>query len=780
MVKKRLKRGFVVSAASIICLSCLLSVGVKAEVEEQSNKLVIDLVKLAPYAQWDNYYGEIKFGHFQDKINCALYNEVDGTRTILMSPQYKEGYVRGKYTLFLPKAEKLLFKTNFFAGETKHLSCSISVGYFLKGKGSTYLIKDKKTSPSECDFTNLSGQKCNIFLKTKGCSRTGSFTNWDGTQIIALYPEKGMCDLAVSPSDIEIIPLADTRVNIQVTVQNIGNVKAGKFMVKLYDGDNLLGKKAAVSLSGKEEVSLSWGPFDIKEGAHKITAEIVSGAEENSKDNNKAVLFCKAPIYGMRFKNIKGYPEPWKVEEVKVRITNNLTDTADYKLIYRLYDYWGKKIKSVEHNIPQDADSITLKPFTDKKVGWWRMKTSIVYKNKIVDSLSDTFCKVPMPPAKARKDSIFQIISTCSRPPQMIKDTGTSYVHCNWSYRSYDPKKRDRCDKRAISTIDEVIKNGQIPYVIVLQGFCLDLKKLKKMELTKMVEEAKKFGYKAASKYSHKKTGIWWYIMGEVNPRISPHDYAAVVRAFYEGAVKADPNVRIATMEMTHCSPSLLDSGKRGTRYEWLAEMYPQARGCFHAVGNNFYSFLPPEEPFHNAIVKPCIDVIEKYGDLGKIEMHLQEGALPGLTGIGTIPASMVRTYLYQLGLGERGASIIAWFCIQDYHTPITTGRRGLCKFNRHPRPIYQAYAVMTQNLTGVKFTEKKDIGKDRYCYVFKKGRDILTCLWKGKGREKGKREVIVVPAKGEVEITNLMGEVTRIKPEKGKVELTILGYSLD
>ena len=41
MIKKRLKRVFAVGIASIICLSGLLSVGVKAEVVEQSNKLVI-------------------------------------------------------------------------------------------------------------------------------------------------------------------------------------------------------------------------------------------------------------------------------------------------------------------------------------------------------------------------------------------------------------------------------------------------------------------------------------------------------------------------------------------------------------------------------------------------------------------------------------------------------------------------------------------------------------------------------------------------------------------
>ena len=763
MIKKRLKRGFVVGMASIICLSCLLSVGVKAEVEEQSNKLIIDLVKLAPYAQWDNYYGKIKFGHYQTKVDCALYDymtpvitfateSLDKTKTILMSPQWKQGYIRGKYHLYLPKAEKLVFETNFLSDK------ATSVGYFLEGERTKYVDLVRHGNSRRCDLSNLAGQKCKILLKTKGLSCGGTFMKWKGTRITAFYPEKGMPDLAVSPSDIEVVSQPDGNLAIKTIIQNIAKADSGKFVVKLYDGDSLLAQKESTSLKGRDSLALGWEGLKISDDAHELRVEIFSPGEENSRDNNKAVLIAQFPVYGTVIKNIEGSPYPWRIDEVKVNISKLWVNTANYRLKCTLFNFQDEYLETLEYDIPSDKDSISIKPFADKRTGWWKMKASILYKDKKIDSLSATFCKVPEPAVEPDRNAIFKINAggSASRS-QMTKDTGASYIrYCNWAcYRANEPQKQDRKDKRASSDIDGMLKQGQIPHMYIHMG-----------RPSPALDTIEKFGYKAASRYPYKKTGIWWALLGEQNNWIPPRDYAAIVKAFYKGAIKADPDVKICLMEMTW--GGILDSGKQGTRYEWLAEVYPQAKGCFHAVGNNSYAHTPPEEAFHNYVVKPCIDIIEKNGDLGKIQMHTGEGALSATTG--SLAACMVRMYLYQMGLREMGASLLNWFTIQDYWTPVSSGRNGLCKNSNHPKPTYQAYAVMTHNLTGAKFVEKKDVGENTYCYVFKKGKDIFACLWK----DKGKGEILVLPVKRKLTITNLMGEAMAVKVQKNSVKIPI------
>ena len=745
---------------------CILLGGVSFGEEAAQKPLVaVDLIESAPYASWRNYWGKIKFGSDQAKIGCVSYKRdmVDGNgvqQKALLTPVLSpDGIVRGKYHLLLPEANKLLIKADVSAGYYGR----VFIGIREKGKPIKYLI-DKKCCQSklEYDLTAFAGKEVDIYLKAKGTSWLGTWTYWEKAEILATIIESQKADLAVFPSSIKVFPIGDGSMFLEIKVKNIGKKDSESFKISISEESRSLEEIASSGINGKDEKSFQTKPLKITKGCHRIEIKLDAAGEEEPA-NNQTLFICQSPQWPVFIKNIEVSPFPWKGENIKVLLEGSVPKDKTYQLTYSIRDYYEKEVDKGKVKLTSAASHVNISPRLPQ-YGWFKIKASIHYQDKEISSLEEGFSRVP-DPQPARKDSIFSICPVGVgmyywagewQPPfqthtlSLIKNLGASYVRVVWG--NFIKKNSE---KAAFAKAEILIKQGQIPYIFI-GGDCYRNKPEKVRE--RALEAFKKFKYKDAY--------MQVAFSGEINGYLTPTQYAKLVIAFSE-VKKVCPNLEICGPMFSFHAQSLLDSGKRGSSQEWLMQFYPQVRGYLDVLSTDGYSHKPPEL-WHDEFHKPLLDVVSYFGDLGKVQVANDEYNLAADSGTGSHASHIVRGYLCELGRKPR-ASQLQFFPLNHYKVPGSWGCTPLCKYNFYPKPAYQAYACCAYNLTGARFIRSENIGKDNYCYIFRKGRNTFAYIWKGVEE----REEIVLPTKGKARIRDFMGG--KIIPDVRKREIKLV-----
>lgn len=772
-------------AIVLLGLVCFFGSGIINAQAEKDEILVADLIEMAPRAKWINYYGDITFGSGQAKTDCACYryDVVAGTgrgadsraigtysRTLFTPGIHDEGVVRGKYFLLLPQAEKLTFKANLIS-EKHSAGGEVSIGIQKKGERIKYLIKKKKTPCSfECDLTPFAGEKVNIILKTVGKSVTSSWIHWTKAEIIAGMEKSTEADLSLFPNSVKLIPEGDGKISLGIDVRNRGLKISGNFKVLV------ISEKIGKVLEGISGDNLTPGkvktfytkPFILGEGKQVIKVAIETAVEKEFKNSSTLISFT-APYWPVFIRSIEVTPYPWRGEEITVTLEGNISSKHSYALLCEIDDFLGSSVFTKKISVTKKT--IAFKPELPK-LGWFSIKARLLYKGRELSSLKEGFCKAPEP-RPAREDSVFgfcsdlpwhywtpfdiewQRFASPENALDMYKYTGASFIRvCGYVRLTGFSYGRELADS--------ILNQGQKLHIMVTAPVHSG-----DSELPKKIAQSQKL--KEALSY-FKGKGVWFSLSGEVNSSVSPSYYSACLKEFAEILREVAPDAKISAPCLFY-GASVFEEGKQGNRIDWAREFYAQSRQYIDAFSTDGGTHLKAEAPFYDLQFAPLKNIISSFGDEDRIPVqHLEYAVKNQESG-----NREVRVYLYilgQRGLGKGRKGDQLWiFSGRDYWTPIGSARGGVCKFNMYPRPVYQAYAMAAYNLTGAEFINAKDIGEDRYCYVFERDKERFAYLWKGSGRQ----EIITLPAKrGKVKVVDMMGGETNLNTKNKTADIII------
>lgn len=295
----------------------------------------------------------------------------------------------------------------------------------------------------------------------------------------------------------------------------------------------------------------------------------------------------------------------------------------------------------------------------------------------------------------------------------------------------------------------------------------------------------------------------------ELNASVSAKDYVErLLRPSTEVIRKELPEARVFTM------------GLGGVQLDWLRELeacgglelvdvlsihpgsFPKAPEMFNGWRGWFF---PPQ----------VVDALAAARRHGKRDVWITEAYSPtGPTRLGldvrTSADYLVRTYVISLALGVK---VIEWYQFQDgtwyAQCPKPTDIEhsfGIVHTDLSPKPAYVAFGVMTEKLEGFRALGRLDLGaSDLYGVRFARGDRVVDVLWSY--REKHEVDLsgwpperyahrsrlplepwqqrwveavrVKLPAAGAVQVTDLMGNTTTVKPEGRAVRLELSGSPL-
>jgi hypothetical protein len=240
-------------------------------------------------------------------------------------------------------------------------------------------------------------------------------------------------------------------------------------------------------------------------------------------------------------------------------------------------------------------------------------------------------------------------------------------------------------------------------------------------------------------------------------------------KTIYSAAKAADPD----------CIVNTVGAGGGGAAVvEWFRKLYELAGDSIDNISLHSYTFREPD--LDDFLMKHCDQPVESYIDILKsFGVYPKKNVL--VTEYGWFADSLRATKeqakytVRQFLLGCKYNIPMIQFIITDAGYDFAgVSCEGLTYFNHEPKPSYMAFAVLARRLSAAKFVEEKDIGKNKFLYVFEKDGRRFAYIWKAAGAD----ETLSLPASnGRVTITDIMGGSRTILTPGGKAVLPLSTY---
>ncbi len=270
--------------------------------------------------------------------------------------------------------------------------------------------------------------------------------------------------------------------------------------------------------------------------------------------------------------------------------------------------------------------------------------------------------------------------------------------------------------------------------------------------------------------------------------RISPGDYAQLVKTAYKVAKATDPDSFVIVGDMEHIHKSVLSV--------YHADNYADA------VAIHTYGFLKDKEDYYEGVVSRDRELRRCLTENGNAEMPVWATELSGCGYWNHIFPGETKEerYRYQaLDLPKKlagsiglGVSKTFYYELADTQVSGTEGEFGLLTDNLIPKPAYVSYKVTAEQLHGKTFSGWIDLGTDQLTGLAFKGESGNCCLlWredKPLTLERRKRvdvpmveisapEFVSVKASGPVNLTSIMGETQSLEVVDGVVKIPVSEY---
>lgn len=251
------------------------------------------------------------------------------------------------------------------------------------------------------------------------------------------------------------------------------------------------------------------------------------------------------------------------------------------------------------------------------------------------------------------------------------------------------------------------------------------------------VEDYARFVGQTVSRYKGKIR--YWEIWNEPDsavfwpPKPDVREYAALLKAAYQAAKRADPDCRVMTA-------GLLVGINHSGNWTFLEDLYKNGGGgAFDILALHAYCDpRSPEDGGYAEKLKKLREIMTRNGD-GTKPLWLTEEGWPTAPGKKNyVNEKLQAEYLVRAhahALATPGLETFFWFLMTDGGNWESDYEQsyGILRSDWTPKPAGIAYATMTRLLGGATFAETISMKGSVRCQVFRSGPGVVLVMWNGR-----------------------------------------------
>lgn len=450
--------------------------------------------------------------------------------------------------------------------------------------------------------------------------------------------------------------------------------------------------------------------------------------------------------------------------------------TQGDKVIWSIYDYWGTRVAGQTEVIEAGSKTIEL-PYL--KTGYYTIKMVALRDGNYIGTAENTFAVLPPNDLSQVSDSPFGMSTHFgqawdSEIIPLLEQAGAKNIRDELYWNRVEPEKGVYEFPESYTNYMNKLKKHRInPFIIYSytnpnydnnstpytddgrRGFAeYGRQILKEFDNVKWVEVYNEFNISFGDR-------------GDGPADSKPEYYFKLLKETYETVKAYDPDVIV------------VGAATAGVPYDWLEELFKLGGlDYMDAVSIHPYRYPGKPENLDTDIIK-LQDLIKQYNDGQSIPIWITEMGWPTQKDARGVSEDVQAQYIVRSHIISLSVDVekIFWYDFMNDGLDETYNEHnfgiirnpGDQKGKYAPKPAYVAYAIMTRQLTGAKFSHREDIGDGIYSYVFNSNGTDIRVIWSDEIKQ------IKVKTEKPLKVIDLMGGEEILYPAQGGyVYLTI------
>ena len=243
-------------------------------------------------------------------------------------------------------------------------------------------------------------------------------------------------------------------------------------------------------------------------------------------------------------------------------------------------------------------------------------------------------------------------------------------------------------------------------------------------------------------------------------------DYAKLLKAAWEEVKKVNPEAILMNGGFASLRP-IVKSGKDNVQFQ--KDILRNCKGFYDVHAYHEHSNFP----VYASVIDTLLLPIRKETGADAVPWYPNETAIASTGGGEKMQAlTLFKKLLFSW---SRGAIGYTWYNLRnDGFDPYNSEHHyGMMTTDFYPKPIYPVYNALAGLYGKAHFLEQRQIGRDLYLFLFRKGNDLLAAAWNEQNNPSDLPFVFRTNAEAAEQI-DIMGNSTGIKLSSGTGIFTV------
>lgn len=322
----------------------------------------------------------------------------------------------------------------------------------------------------------------------------------------------------------------------------------------------------------------------------------------------------------------------------------------------------------------------------------------------------------------------------------MARRSGVGWTREEFSWDAIEPVQGTFAWARHDDAVCAAVEQGL--GVVGLVAYCAGWARRDPAQYTsppRDVEAYAAFVHRAVSRYKGRIR--YWEIWNEPDSRVfwppkpDPAEYAALLKAAYAAAKRADPDCIVMTA-------GLLVGMNHWLQWDYLDKLYAQgAADAFDRIA--WHAYCDPKSPVdgrYESLTATLFERMSAHGDSGK-RAWLTEQGWPTANGfqraVSERDQAAYAVQAHVLALSNPSVEKFFWFLFRDGANRETDGEQsyGILNPDGTPKLAFSAYVAMTARLMGKTPVPPVALSGTSICRVFGDAQETVFVIWNSGGR---------------------------------------------